>query len=217
MPHDRSNDPLAPRAGSSPGPPGRPRRRTIAVAGALALAVALASVLSACGSDDDDTAAGEGAPDLGGETTAPPPPSADEMASTGPDDPCVLLEEAELEAQFGPSVPPGTGGRSYCEWLFEDIESGAKAKIDLTIIERPQGMSTDDRWAELLAYQREHYDPAMLTGIGDDAYVVDNNPGRALTFRSGDAIVELSAGFYKAPPGTDEKLTALAQLVIGRL
>jgi len=207
MPHDRPNDQ---RAGSSPGPSGRSRRPRVVAAVALALTV---SLLGACGSAD--AGAGDRGPNPAGETAPQPPPGAQELIPTGPEDPCVLLEDSEVEEQFGGPVSRGAGGRFHCSWSIDDPGTGTTTNISVNASLRRKGMSIDATWAEL---ESEDEDAIRLDGIGDGAYLVEDAVlGRALTFRSGDSILAVSARVYDMSSGTDEKLTALAKLIIERL
>jgi hypothetical protein len=189
------------------------------------VAVALAlPLLGACGSDDA-AAGGDRPPDLGGETapqpppggeTAPqPPPGATELLPTGLKDLCVLLEDSEIEEQFGGPVPPAEGAQFHCSWSIDDPRTGTTTDVSVNTGLVRRGMSIEAAWAEALEVEDGE---TMLPGIGDDAYIVDDTIlGRALTFRFGDTVLSVSTRIYDRTTGTDEKLIALAKLIIERL
>jgi len=210
--------------GGSPSRRCRSRRRrgspgggVVSAASVALVAALLALGLGACGSDS-----GAGGSALGAGSrrrSSGPDATAAPVAATGRDDLCTLLEAAEIEAQFGGPVTATIVDDIMCRWRIGTGEIVADATGDLLIGfsgARP-GMPIEADFDEMVA--NLFPDSVAVDGVGDDA-VLDGDSDyapRTLTFRSDDSIVTVEARFFPPLPGTQEKLTALAQLLVGRL
>jgi hypothetical protein len=113
---------------------------------------------------------------------------------------CTLLTAPEIEAQFGGPVGEATPIYPYCQWLV-----GTDAFIAVTIYRQPI--------SEARNFHPVRFD---TSGLGDDGGYIATT--RAVFFGKGD--VTYSILWQKVGDFTTvetEKLTALAQAVLGRV
>jgi hypothetical protein len=113
---------------------------------------------------------------------------------------CTLLTPSEIEAQFGGPVAPATPIYPYCQWLV-----GSDSFIAVTIYRQPI--------SEARNFHPVRFD---TSGLGDDGGYIATT--RAVFFGKGD--VTYSILWQKVGDFTTvetEKLTALAQAVLGRV
>lgn len=116
-------------------------------------------------------------------------------------DMCSLLEESEIEAQFGErgAVAEGTPGLG-CSWDVGspfDAGTGSLHLQDLPLT----GLPVEEA---LASYRDLAQDPVDIEGLGDDAffeYELDDAAGlrqstTRLTFTTGDLLLKLEANFF---------------------
>lgn len=198
---------------------------------AAAFLCALLGVLVACG---DGGAKSSGAAETGG-ATEDGIESAD--ADPGEIDPCELLEEADVEAEFGDAGPIGEGFNDLdaCAWHVNELitdPAGDGGTVYLT---------HDSLAAQTYGTPEEHFKASRendegsdlwddglvdVSGVGDAAYYASSEEMEVagttqshgvLVVRSDGVVFSLSAVFIPAIERTQERLAALAQVVIDRL
>jgi|KBSSwiStaDraftv2_1062776.scaffolds.fasta_scaffold932382_2 hypothetical protein len=136
-------------------------------------------------------------------TTTTTPPIGKHDGSLGDADTkqaCSLLTAPEIEAQFGGPVGEATPIYPYCQWLV-----GTDAFVAVTIYRQPI--------SEARNFHPVRFD---TSGLGDDGGYIATT--RAVFFGKGD--VTYSILWQKVGDFTTvetEKLTALAQAVLGRV
>lgn len=195
---------------------------------ALCLGVLL-SVLVACGDNDGST----GTTEAGA--------AGDDGASGGADsgeiDPCALLDETDIEAEFGDIGPIGEGFQDLdaCAWHVNEViddPAGDGGTVDL----RHNDLATEiyDTPEENFQASRDNDEGSDLwddgvvdvSGVGDAAYyasaekqeVVGTTQSHGILVVLSDGVVfSVSAVFLPAIEGTQDRLAALAQVVIDRL
>lgn len=156
------------------------------------------------GSSDQDDASDVG--DFGG--------PGDEASEAGDDiDPCSLLEVSDIEAQFGEfgTFAEGESLGPTCTW---DL-AGADFSTDSMNVSARTALGNgpiENEFDDL----RENYDGVDIDGVGDAAFMSPSSNG--LSFLSGDYIVSINIIIEDSDiEGEQEKLEALAQLIIDRL
>jgi hypothetical protein len=203
----------------------RTRNRPITAAVGLLATVAL--LAAGCG--DDDTAAGDGEA-AGAEETADEVPRSTttignepEGGSSGqvPDDPCSLLETSEIGQQFSGQGAVEAGrplGVTSCGWPIGNTVSA----VMVGVWDAPTDQPFEDFVVELLPLI--NFDPEAERNPSEVA-VAGTEPGSALYeanmgslwVHSGDTVFWLATRFHDDDPGAQDKLIALAELVVGRL
>jgi hypothetical protein len=179
-----------------------PNRRPGARGAAVALVLTLG--LGACGSDgciDTDVSGGRRTRDQAGTEISTTPPRPAHL--------CRLLQAVEIEAVFGGPVAAGHDSPARCEW--DVLNPASPGSVNVTWVNTTMRTPAEDEFAHWKDDISEGSVP--VAGLGDEAFL-----GRdLLLFRDGDLLLWVQAAFVATVPGTHEKLTALARLVVERV
>lgn len=162
-----------------------------------AVALVLALSLGACGSDGCTGTDGSGP---GSEISTTPP---------RPAHLCRLLQTVEIEAAFGGPVATGHESPARCEW--DVLNPASPGSVNVRWVNTTMRTPARDEFAH---WKNDiSGGGAPVAGLGDEAFL-----GRDLVlFRDGDLLLWVQAAFAPSVPGTAEKLTALARLVVARV
>lgn len=194
------------------------RTKTIIDAGLIAALLLVGAAACGGGDGDTDSSGGAGAAGLS------------EGAGDGggggiPDDPCSLLERSEIEQQYGADGPVSEGEQIgyYCSWNVgstSDAMAPARA-VMVGVTGGPAGQSLED-----FVTQESPSDFGIdvelnpteveVSGIATGDALYDAGMG-SLWVRSDDLIVFASDLLGSDDPASQDKLIALAELVIDRL
>lgn len=190
------------------------RMRTRATSGLVAMLLVGAM---ACG-DDGDTDVGS--PGSSGQDDASEvgdfgDPGGEASESEDDIDPCSLLEVSDIEAQFGElgTFAEGESLGPTCTWDLATRDDFSTDGMDLSV---STALSNRPIEAEFDDLRETSEDPVDIAGVGDDAFMA--SLGNSLRVLSGDHIMALNIVIEDSDiEGEQEKLEALAQLVIDRL
>lgn len=191
---------------------------------------ALLSVLAACGDDGGQP----GTQPAGGAAGGSGGPGS---AATGEIEPCELLDVGDIEAEFGDVGPIGEGFEDLdaCAWHVNEVINDPAGDGGTVYLRHDAlGARVYDTPEDLFDATRETdesidlWDDGVVdvSGVGDAAYyasseemeVVGTTQSHGLLVVLANGVVfSASAVFLPGIEGTQERLVAIAQVVIDRL
>jgi hypothetical protein len=185
--------------------------------------------IAGCGDDDD------GSPELGGVAEQG---SVDGAGSDDDDggevdggqalDLCTLLEESEVEAEFGERGRAAEGYEEFESCVWEVGDQSVAGTGSVTVSEYPTipGQSLEDNFA---GFEELADDPVDIDGLGEEAYFEhdatafdDRSLGVVFEhtfvyFRTDSVFLSVSAFFGPGVDGVEDRLVVLAEHVLDRL
>jgi hypothetical protein len=147
-------------------------------------------VLGACGGGGHSTAAGVTSTSAAPVTTAAAAPTT-APAPPPPPDPCHLVSQSQAEAlaqtPLQAAVEAGAPPDVMCQ--YDGPTTGPTAQVEIFVGDGAKKTLDIDR-------DELHHDFTTLTGIGDEAYLEDND----VFLRKGDIWVEVNVVLLDVPP-----------------
>jgi hypothetical protein len=171
-----------------------------------------------CGGDDDE---GSVLPDDAAESNA----GGGDSGASEDVDVCSLLEQADVEAEFGDrgSVTQESSG---CDWQVGEFGRSGTGTVNV-VNTRTIGPIEEDY--DIAWDVADH--PVAVEGVGDEAFFdladplgsgefTSDDSSASLTFRTGDLLVMVQANFFDLevdPEQERERLITLAERMLDRL